>query len=289
MDYQRIYDQIIDRAKKEGRLYGKDVYYERHHIIPKCVGGEGKTHQWRTHPNIVLLTAREHFICHQLLCQIYPNESKLKFALWAMSNQKTDNRDYKIGNRQYERMKQEYVKLVKGVPKSEQYKQSLSRSKLGVKKPPMTDTHRINLKQSITGLVKSDTHRKNISKSKSITVYQYDLQGHFIKEWESAKQAGKELKIDSGDIGKCRRGNKKSAGGFIWKSNKTQVIPYRHNNSTQIIQYTLEGNLIQEHTSISEASKTLHINPAGISNCANGYSKTSGGFIWKYKHYQIKL
>ena len=85
MNYQRIYDQLIDRAKREDRVKEKDgVYYERHHIIPKYLGGEGKTSQWRTHSNIVLLTAREHFLAHILLVEIHPKEYKLKHAAWQM-------------------------------------------------------------------------------------------------------------------------------------------------------------------------------------------------------------
>ena len=62
------------------------------------------------------------------------------------------------------------------------------------------------------------------------------------------------------------------------------VLPYSHSNSTQIEQYTLDGDFIKEYGSISQAAKILNINPSGISNCANGYSKKSGGYIWKYKN-----
>lgn len=217
MNYQKVYDQIIDHAKKQGRSYNSGTYYERHHILPKCLGGQGKTHQWKIHPNIVLLTSKEHFICHQLLCHIYPNEPKLKFALWAMANQTTQNRNYRIGARQYERIREEHINIIKATPRSEQHRQNISKSKLGVKRPPMTDTHRHNLKQSILGLPKSKTHRENLSKARSIPVLQYSLQGDLIKEWESAKQAGSVLSVDSSDICSCRRGRRKSAGGFIWK------------------------------------------------------------------------
>lgn len=37
-------------------------YFERHHIIPRSLGGSNDTR------NIVKLTAREHYICHALLC-----------------------------------------------------------------------------------------------------------------------------------------------------------------------------------------------------------------------------
>jgi endogenous inhibitor of DNA gyrase (YacG/DUF329 family) len=80
MNYQRIYDQIIERARSENRKKGKGVYYEAHHIIPKCIGGEGNTREWKTHSNIVLLTGREHFLCHWILIRLYPNNRSLLYA-----------------------------------------------------------------------------------------------------------------------------------------------------------------------------------------------------------------
>ena len=62
MNYKKHYDVLCDRAKT------RDIpneYLERHHIIPKCMGGND------LQENIVALTAREHFIAHALLAQIY--------------------------------------------------------------------------------------------------------------------------------------------------------------------------------------------------------------------------
>ena len=88
MNYQRIYDQIIERARRESRGKGEGVYYEAHHIVPKCLGGGGSVYQWKTHSNITLLTAKEHFICHRLLCKIHPGTQKLVYAYWALCNLK---------------------------------------------------------------------------------------------------------------------------------------------------------------------------------------------------------
>jgi hypothetical protein len=56
-------------------------------------------------------------------------------------------------------------------------------------------------------------------KSKQIPVEQYDLEGNFIKTWESAKIAAGELNVNCQPIGRCCRNNKyyKTAYGFIWK------------------------------------------------------------------------
>lgn len=102
MDYQLIYNNIINNALTSNRSKGKDVYYERHHIIPKCLGGTNDK------DNLVNLTAREHFIAHRLLCKIYPDNNKLKFAFWSMCNQLTGDviRDYKVSSRTYAEAKE---------------------------------------------------------------------------------------------------------------------------------------------------------------------------------------
>jgi predicted Zn-ribbon and HTH transcriptional regulator len=95
MNYQRIYDQIIDRAKNRISPIG---YYETHHIVPKCLGGSDDPE------NLANLTAREHFICHWLLTRIYPEDRKLSYALWCMCNMKAHVRHgyYTVSSRLYE-------------------------------------------------------------------------------------------------------------------------------------------------------------------------------------------
>jgi hypothetical protein len=92
MNYKKIYDLIIIRAKD--RILNS--YKEKHHIIPKCLGGTDEK------SNIVELTPKEHFICHLLLCEIYPKENSLKSARWAMTTlkSKNHNRKYRISSSQ---------------------------------------------------------------------------------------------------------------------------------------------------------------------------------------------
>ena len=59
MNYNRIYTQLIEKAKLENNL--DNVYYERHHIIPKSLGGPN------TKSNLVKLVPRQHYIAHLLL------------------------------------------------------------------------------------------------------------------------------------------------------------------------------------------------------------------------------
>lgn len=74
MNYISVYNQLVQRALNR-EVIG---YTEKHHIVPKCMGGTNKKN------NIVPLTAREHFLAHRLLTRIYPNIRGVWYALIAM-------------------------------------------------------------------------------------------------------------------------------------------------------------------------------------------------------------
>jgi hypothetical protein len=85
MNYSKIYESIVTNAKSTDRKKSDDEYYELHHIRPKCMGGNNDS------TNLVLLTAREHFICHQLLTRIYPSSSEMHYAFWMMCIYTSEN------------------------------------------------------------------------------------------------------------------------------------------------------------------------------------------------------
>jgi hypothetical protein len=99
-----IYNKICERG--QSRILNNSVYTEKHHIIPKSMGGDNKKE------NITTLTSKEHFICHKILCELYPNNEKLKYAFWAMCNQ-TKNRNYRVSSRDYEYAKSICLELWK--------------------------------------------------------------------------------------------------------------------------------------------------------------------------------
>lgn len=110
MDYKQIYDRICNRAKSENRIKGEGVYYEAHHIIPKCLGGKGHEQQYKTHPNIVLLTAKEHLVAHRLLHNIHPENFSLLRAYRAMTKLRKKKRSYLVTSREIAYIKEEYIK-----------------------------------------------------------------------------------------------------------------------------------------------------------------------------------
>lgn len=84
MDYQKIYNKLIERAKGRENC----GYTERHHIIPRCIGGNDELE------NLVRLTPEEHYTAHLLLSRIYPNEIKLIMASMMMCANRKNNKVY---------------------------------------------------------------------------------------------------------------------------------------------------------------------------------------------------
>ena len=87
MDYQAHYDKLILRS--QNRLL--EGYVERHHILPRCMGGSNDV------SNIVCLTPEEHYVAHQLLVKLHPDHSGLAKACLLMSQHK----GHRMSNKSY--------------------------------------------------------------------------------------------------------------------------------------------------------------------------------------------
>ena len=82
--YTKLYFKIISQGTK---IKPNNLYTERHHIIPRSLGGVDKK------DNIVYLTATKHFECHRLLIKMTDGLEKGKMwnALWRMMNKQSKN------------------------------------------------------------------------------------------------------------------------------------------------------------------------------------------------------
>ena len=103
MDYKKIYNKIIENRKMKPLL--ESEYGEKHHILPRSLGGGDNV------SNLVRLTAREHFICHALLAEIYDKHSfewyKMNHAFLMMKSETTKQNRY-MNNRIYELKKKDF-------------------------------------------------------------------------------------------------------------------------------------------------------------------------------------
>ena len=101
MNYQKIYDSIIKRAKK--RTLPKNRYVEVHHIVPKSFFKSVKIANQKN--NLVELLPEEHWLCHLLLVKICTGieQQKMKQAIAVMSGSKRSK--LKCTNKRYAKRK----------------------------------------------------------------------------------------------------------------------------------------------------------------------------------------
>jgi hypothetical protein len=162
MNYEKIYNDIISKARAEDRKKVKGgIYYEAHHIIPKCLGGEGRSYDI-LHPNIILLTAKEHYMAHRLLVLIYPNHKGLYYAMRMMINGCSfSKKRYIPSGRIYAKLKEDINKI----PCSEEARMKMSEFQKN--RPPLSEETR--KRQSISAKNRplrgpmSDDQKKKIS------------------------------------------------------------------------------------------------------------------------------
>jgi len=118
--YTRWYYDIINRAQT--RVLDNRVYCEKHHIIPKSLGGNDN------HENLVKLTAREHFICHWLLTKMVTGveQKKMAYACKMLMHSHGNGQDrYRITARIYETLKQNLNIMLKGREFTDEWKNKL--------------------------------------------------------------------------------------------------------------------------------------------------------------------
>lgn len=86
-------------------------------------------------------------------------------------------------------------------------------------------------------------------------------------------------------------GERKTGGGFVWcrcdrKSEIESMAPVKYAENTgvakRILQFSEDGKLIAEHSSIGQAAKQTGVVARGISDALAGVQKTAGGYIWMY-------
>ena len=104
--YEEFINNIIETR---GRFNCGDEYHERHHIVPKCMGGTNDEE------NLIDLFAREHFIAHKLLAEENPDNDNIVYGWTCMTFMKNDYQErYKITEEEYETLKKMQSELMKG-------------------------------------------------------------------------------------------------------------------------------------------------------------------------------
>lgn len=105
--YTKWHNHIINRAISRSLKKTKNDGIERHHILPKSLGGNP------SRENTVTLYAKEHFIVHLLLIKMLKEQRHIDKMTFALFNMKANNGEYIRDNnsKMYEYFKTHWQKL----------------------------------------------------------------------------------------------------------------------------------------------------------------------------------
>lgn len=138
---------------------------------------------------------------------------------------------------------------------------------------------------------------KKISEKNKKKVYQYTLQGEFVKEWPSIKDAAESLNTESTNLVAYLKNlysssrGRRSCGNYLWTEDPNDLEKALNKYNDNLFkknrcvgQFDLNNNLIATFNSAEEAGRILGIWPSQIRNVCNNKPKykTAKGYIWKY-------
>lgn len=170
MNYAEMYKKLINTARERPK---PDVYTERHHVIPKSLGGSNSV------DNLVYLTAEEHFLAHLFLYQIHGN-GPMGIAFHLMCNMKNKNQN-------------------RYVPTPAQFslaKTIASESHRCRIRKPFSEDHKRNISEGQKGKILSEDHKRKLSMSMKGRKKQ-PLSEETKKKISETKRLKRESKINS--------------------------------------------------------------------------------------------
>ncbi len=115
-------------------------------------------------------------------------------------------------------------------------------------------------------------------------VYQYSTDGgHLIGTYDSLENAANAVNSSRKSISNACLGYNKTCMGFFWSYDCTEpFFPGKDSRKKGVSQFNLEGNLLANYVSVSEASRITGISKTCISRCCRGEREKTSGFLWKY-------
>lgn len=189
MNYQAHYEKLIQRAVNR-TLNG---YVERHHILPKCMGGTDDK------DNLVQLTAEEHYVAHQLLHKIHPEVCGLAFAMVAMTSDHWGHRSNKLYGWVRAKWAESASAQSKAMWLDPEYR---ARTQASMQKAFSNPEFGAKISKANTGRVKSEQERKNIAeagRNRKPRVFSEQARANMaaarLKTWEERRANGSHLLI----------------------------------------------------------------------------------------------
>jgi hypothetical protein len=313
LDYLKTYYNLVKSRQKLVR----DCYLEKHHIIPRSIYGKGymnDTHLKNVEDksNIVKLTGREHFIAHWLLHRQFTGVRPFAAAFHAMASMSNKHHfRYTPSSRAIEEARKDYAELLK---------KSIAMYSLEgelIRVFESTEDAAIEFEVSVNNLSAACNEENNVNnikgyqwrrfnkfpkkkiepyinsnnESKQI-LHEYDLEGNYIKSYESIREASRNGIERS--IFKKENRNKPIFFKDKWYSFESKdfqnKLKVKKSNTQRRRVHQIDpksGEILKTWNSSREPQRVLGI--SNVSAVCNGKRKTMGGFIWKYAEEDYNL
>ena len=245
MTYDEFIQNILDTRGRFGIPDGE--YKERHHIVPKCLGGTNNR------DNLVDLYAREHYEAHRLLAEENPDNRGLQVAWFNMSM---------VSNERHQR-------CIIGAEEFERARMACSKAMSG-EGNPMFGVHLTGEKASRYGKLFSEESKKKISE------HHADVSGSNNPMYGKSHTEETREKISKKNKGKKRTKEQRLSMSLAKKGKGTGSS---NSMARKLYQYDLDWNLIKVYGCIKDAASE---NGYGYSTLQTAITKRrpSHGFYW---------
>ena len=133
---------------------------------------------------------------------------------------------------------------------------------------------------------------KRMSSRSIPDILQFHLEGAFIQNYHTTKEANLQSGVSSYYILKCLKGEIKSAGGYQWRFRDDPLFregivaippvesPFK---KTPVVKFDLKGNYVNEYPFVEMAAAKSAASTNSVIFCLSGTSPTAGGFQWRLR------
>lgn len=299
----KTYDEFINEIlKNRGRFACGDEYHERHHILPRCMGGNDNKE------NLIDLFAKEHFEAHRLLALENPEKYELVYAWACMAWAKSENQDrIEVTPEEYEEIKKKYSEMC-----SKKYA-GKNNPMYGISPRERMDEETYNIwKQKVTAFNISEESRKNRREKNVGKTYSDEVNRKKGRSGPDHHMYGKhhteesKQKLREANTGRVQTEETRNKISNAVKGEKNPFYGKHHSeetkrkiseankgrpksikgadkpNARKVAQYDKNEQLVKIWDYMMEPYYELGISYTGIHACCNGKQKTAGGFRWEY-------
>lgn len=122
----------------------------------------------------------------------------------------------------------------------------------------------------------------NVSDYIKMKTFCFDLDGNFIKEFESRAEAGRFIGVRGEDVSGAILRNGSIKGLYFSNDNIFNYNKHSLMKDKRVISYDYNGNKLKEYSNCYEAAQDIQSEAGNIYNACLGIHKSNKGYIWRF-------